>query len=141
MRGLLVLALAILAGCTMPTKHDADALSPADWVAVSAEIAVYAAEALPVASSSLALSASAGQDSETPDPVALALRERGFAVFDSGVPDPEGTAHSISYSASRLDSGVLIMITLDGELASRFYARDLAGNLSPASAYSRRITQ
>lgn len=142
MRILLVFALAMLSGCVTITKRDANEISAADLSYAAAEIASYTADVLPVASSSLSLPASTNEDAtDSPDPVALALRERGFAVFDAGVPDPAGTAHTLSYIASSLDSGLLILVTLDGQLTSRFYERDSTGSLAPASAFSRRITE
>jgi hypothetical protein len=141
MRILLLFALSILAGCAINPKRDANELTAADQGYVASQIASYVADALPVASSSVALSVPIAEGADTPDPVALALRERGFAVFDSGLPDSAAGSHALSYTASMLDSGLLILVTLDGQLTSRFYERDSTGQFSPVSAYSRRLNE
>jgi hypothetical protein len=115
--------------------------TPADAQVLSGDMADFVAGQLPAASSTVVLdptpSDQAGNDL-TPVFVA-ALRDRGFAVADPRQVGAPG-AHHIRYLVTRLDSGDLVRVSIDGGSmeASRFFVRNTAGDLQAGGPFAVR---
>ncbi len=143
MRLAVCLLFAALTGCAaFGTKHR-DLLAPADASFVGNQVAAYAAAVLPPASSTVAVSSALALDasgvSALDDAALSALRSRGFAVAEPGTEST--SAHAMTYRAYPLDEGVLLRVSIDGAEASRWYSRDPAGSLSPASSFTVRAAR
>ncbi|MBV8401899.1 MAG: hypothetical protein JOZ17_24735, partial [Acetobacteraceae bacterium] len=84
-------------------------------------------------SGSIALEATPSSQSSnalTPE-FATALRSRDFALAENGQRAPAG-AHRVRYVVSPLDSGTLVLVTIDGSTeAARFFSRNTSGALQP----------
>lgn len=152
-RALLVLALLALSACASTRTRPVDAIAAADASFMAGEVAAYVAAELPPASSTVWLAlppAPAPESKVAPAPlgpaVAVALRDRGFAVVeDSAASDG---AHAVSVDALELAganaigaSGVLLKVSIDGAAASRWYERDASGGLAAAGAYTVRAAR
>jgi hypothetical protein len=131
------LALPLLAGCaTMTPMASYVAVTDAgDVTGVVPAIAGYVSDTLPASSRVLvAPPASGGWDPVTPKLIAD-LHSRGFTVADAQHP---GSAHTISFTVSPLDTGVLVRMAIDDtNEASQFLART-AGKLQPGGPYTVR---
>lgn len=146
MRAFLASLLALtLAACASQSTRNAnpDAIASTDANYVGGEIAAYVASQLPPASSTVWVQVPPAPPKAGPSPLAAAvgaeLRELGFAVAEGDA--GSSGAHRVRYDAVPLDDGVLLQVALDGELAARWYARDPAGALAPASAYTVRAPE
>ena len=146
MRAVLVAVLSlVLAACASHSTKNAnpDAIAATDAVYVGGEVAAYVARTLPAASSTVWVQVPPAPPKAGPSPLAAAvgaeLRELGFAVAEGDA--GSSAAHRVRYDAFPLDDGVLLQVAIDGELASRWYARDPAGALAPASAYTVRAPE
>lgn len=134
-------AAVLLAGCTTTAKRDA-ALATKDAVFLADQIAGYVGDRLPAASTTVWLTVPAPLKGQPPlalnTEVPVALRSRGFAVAEGE--QAAASEHRIAWSAVGLDDGVVVKVTLDGHEAARWYSRDPAGLLEPASAFTVRVS-
>ena len=132
------LALPPLAGCTTmtPMASYVSVTDVGDVTGVVPAIAGYVSDTLPSSSKVLVEPpANGGWDPVTPKLIAN-LHSRGFAIADAQ--HPEGS-HTISFTVSPLDTGVLVRIAIDGtNNASQFLARGTAGKLQPGGPYTVR---
>jgi hypothetical protein len=132
------LALPLLAGCTTmtPMASYVSVTDAGDVTGVVPAIAGYVSDTLPASSRVLIEPpASGGWDPVTPALIAK-LHARGFAIADAQHPDG---AHTISFTVSPLDTGLLVRIAIDGtDDASQFLARGKAGKLQPGGPYTVR---
>lgn len=137
-RFVFALALPLLAGCaTMtPTASYVSLTDASDVTGVVPAITGYVSDKLPSSSRVLLVPpASGGWDPVTP-PLIADLYARGFAIADAQHP---GGTHTIGFTVSPLDTGVLVRIVIDGTNdASQFLARGTAGRLQPGGPYTVR---
>jgi len=118
---------AALSGKTAMSGVDAR-LDPADYGVLADAVAALVQTRLPPAGSTISLAKSAGSMDEA---ISRALRTSGYAVEDVAAPD--GSAHSVKYSISKLDTNIVVLLYLDGSPIARSYGRDQDGKLVPVS--------
>ena len=113
----------------------------ADAQVLAGDMADFVAGQLPAASSTVVLDPTpSGQVGNDLTPAfVVALRDRGFAVADARQGGAPGT-HHIRYLVTRLDTGDLVRVTIDGGAAeaSRFFVRNSAGDLQAGGPFTVR---
>ena len=132
------LALPLLAGCTTmtPMASYVSVTDAGDVTGVVPAIAGFVSDKLPSSSRVLVEPPSAGGWDPVTPALINDLQSRGFAIADAQHP---GGAHTISFTVSPLDTGVLVRISIDGtDDASQFLARGTAGKLQPGGPYTVR---
>ncbi len=131
------LALPLLAGCTTmtPMASYVSVTDAGDVTGVVPAIAGFVSDKLPASSRvQVEPPATGGWDPVTPALIAD-LHSRGFTVADAQHP---GGAHTISYTVSPLDTGVLVRISIDGTNDAGQFLSRTAGKLQPGGPYTVR---
>lgn len=140
------LALALIGGitaaCSFTPKKVTPMFSPSDLATLAADAAEYVRNEYPAAATTLWLPAPGSDETETALLAALApaLRERGFAVAEGDAGRQLG-APALVLDARPVDEGVVALILLNGQLATRWYQRDMSALLVPASPLTVRNRQ
>lgn len=140
------LALALICGvtaaCSYTPKKVAPMFSPSDLATLAADAAEFARNEYPAAATTLWLPSPTADETEIALFTALApaLRERGFAVAEGDAGRQLG-APALVLDARPVDEGVVALILLNGQLATRWYQRDMAALLVPASPMTVRNRQ
>jgi hypothetical protein len=109
-------------------------INNADSVEVTSDMAQFLQGQMPAAKTTLAL-----EPLKNPlhDELVAQLTQRGFGIVQRN-PGPELDVVALRYMVTTMDSGILVRMSYQHQVASRFYNRAMDGRLSLENRYSIR---
>jgi hypothetical protein len=148
MKAAIVISVFLLAGCASlkdKLEQFASRNSPSvsyvqsgiggmDAAAVANDMAQFLQHQMPAAKTTIVL-----EPLRNPlhDELVEQLTSRGFGIMQRK-PDPEQAVTQLRYMVTTLDSGILVRMSYQGQVASRFYSRAADGRLSLENRYAIR---
>jgi hypothetical protein len=148
MRILAVISLIILTGCASlkgkleeitarkntAVSYIQPGIGSPDSTEVTNDMARFLQGQLPAAKTTLALDP---LRNPLHDELVAQLTRRGFGIIQRN-PGPELDAVTLRYMVTTMDSGILVRMSYQHQVASRFYNRAMDGRLSLENRYSIR---